>query len=987
MRRISVLIALGSALFFSGCGGSNDSHNTSVSESSAHQSTTMLQTGAPSDLIVVFDDAIAVKNTASFQQSKNLTSASPEALAFKKSQIQAIKVQALSQMGPGALAVVNNFSHLPMTHVRVNSPDQLAQVKKLPGVIGVYENQLMQRQMLAQSLPLIAQPQALASGKQGAGTSVVVLDTRIDYSISAFGACTSPGVPASCKVIYSQDVAGLPNDGLGFQDGHGTNVAATVLAVAPGTKIIGINVFNGGSASDVDVINGINWAIAHAGQYNIVAINMSLGGGSGDTQPKTASPYYSAFQNARAAGIIPVTAAGNDGFTNKLLEPGSVVGSVSVGAVYDSAMGPRSWSNGCRDSLTIADQVICFSNSAYFLTLLAPGCKNDAGLTSSNYMCGTSQAAPHVAGSIAVLRSAFPGDAIDQTVARLKNGDTVSDGRNGISTPRINLSKALGLGACTYSLSSNGTSFGASESSGNTVSVLTSAGCAWSASENLDWLTVTNGSSGIGNGVVQYYVSPNNSTATRSGTISIAGQTFSVQQAAGAGSLSNASGVWLNGKYRYQTQGLSSVTLGADQILNSSNRTTGTLRLELWLTKAVVPAELNVSGWQVATYQIAGPSNGRLGPSQYFQNVSAPVLLTNLPPPGMYYASLIVSENGSCTSNNGFCPVALGNFSGQFFIPDTTAPSAPSGVVANPAGATQINLSWNASWDDVAVTSYKVYNNAIYIGSVMRNSATVSALNPLTQYSFSISACDSSKNCSARSNSVSASTPMAIASGVWWNPAENGRGYTIEVRGNTLVFYTYLFDASGNATWYGGANAMNSNGTVDIQLQEYAGGQPLLGAYKAPLVKGNVTNARLVCSTSTTCTLTWAGGTVPIQRFQYAGSPQYANSPESGLWWDPSASGRGYFVDVQGDTFAFYAYLYDQSGRATWYLSAGKLNPDGSYDGQLQEYVGGQSLLSAYKQAPSVKGNVGSVRWSCSSTTTCQMTWPGGTFPIQRFVF
>ena len=39
--------------------------------------------------------------------------------------------------------------------------------------------------------------------------------------------------------------------------------------------------------------------------------------------------------------VLPrvTTAAGNDGFTNKLLEPGSVVGSVSVGAVYDSAMG------------------------------------------------------------------------------------------------------------------------------------------------------------------------------------------------------------------------------------------------------------------------------------------------------------------------------------------------------------------------------------------------------------------------------------------------------------------------------------------------------------------------------------------------------------------------------------------------------------------------------------------------------------------------
>ena len=126
---------------------------------------------------------------------------------------------------------------------------------------------------------------------------------------------------------------------------------------------------------------------------------------------------------------------------------------------------------------------------------------------------------------------------------------------------------------------------------------------------------------------------------------------------------------------------------------------------------------------------------------------------------------------------------------------------------------------------------------------------------------------------------------------------------------------------------------------------------------------------------------------MPIQQFQFGGVPKYANSPSSGLWWDPSASGRGYFVDVQGDTLAVYAYLFDASGRAAWYLSAGKLNPDGSYDGQLQEYSGGQSLLSTYSGPPVAKGNVGSVRWRCSTTTSCQMTWPGGTIPIQKFVF
>jgi hypothetical protein len=233
-----------------------------------------------------------------------------------------------------------------------------------------------------------------------------------------------------------------------------------------------------------------------------------------------------------------------------------------------------------------------------------------------------------------------------------------------------------------------------------------------------------------------------------------------------------------------------------------------------------------------------------------------------------------------------------------------------------------------------------------------------------------------------------ASTPVLArpASGVWWNPAESGRGYTIELQGNILVFYTYLFDVSGRASWYGGAAKLNADGSFDAQLQEYSGGQSLTGTYKLPTIKGDVTSVHLACSTTTTCTLTWAGGTISIQRFWYGNEAVIANPPQSGLWWNPAENGRGYFLDLQGNIFAFYTYIFDTSGNATWYMSAGPLNADGSYDGKLQEYSGGQSLTGSYK-APTVKGNVSSVHWACTSSTACTLTWAGGTVPLQRFMF
>ena len=59
----------------------------------------------------------------------------------------------------------------------------------------------------------------------------------------------------------------------------------------------------------------------------------------------------------------------------------------------------------------------------------------------------------------------------------------------------------------------------------------TTAGCAWTASSNASWLSITSGASGSGNGSVGFSVAANTGGA-RSGTLTVAGQTFTVNQAA-----------------------------------------------------------------------------------------------------------------------------------------------------------------------------------------------------------------------------------------------------------------------------------------------------------------------------------------------------------------------------------------------------------------------------------------------------------------------
>jgi BACON domain-containing protein len=84
--------------------------------------------------------------------------------------------------------------------------------------------------------------------------------------------------------------------------------------------------------------------------------------------------------------------------------------------------------------------------------------------------------------------------------------------------------------ACSFSISPFSQSFDAAGGTG-TVSVQTSNNCAWTATSGVTWITVVSGTSGIGNGTVTFQVAVNITGQARTGTLTIAGQTFTVNQA------------------------------------------------------------------------------------------------------------------------------------------------------------------------------------------------------------------------------------------------------------------------------------------------------------------------------------------------------------------------------------------------------------------------------------------------------------------------
>jgi len=88
--------------------------------------------------------------------------------------------------------------------------------------------------------------------------------------------------------------------------------------------------------------------------------------------------------------------------------------------------------------------------------------------------------------------------------------------------------------ACTYSVSPTNRTHGFENEEGS-VSVTASSCCAWAATSNASWITIISGGGGSGNGTVIYSVLPNDTCQTRTGTLTVAGQAFTIIQSSSGG--------------------------------------------------------------------------------------------------------------------------------------------------------------------------------------------------------------------------------------------------------------------------------------------------------------------------------------------------------------------------------------------------------------------------------------------------------------------
>ncbi len=288
----------------------------------------------------------------------------------------------------------------------------------------------------------------------GAGQTVCIIDTGINYNHPDLGGCYGENNPDSeCKVIGGWDFcanddnecSGEDNNPINTLGWHGTHVAGIVSAsgniygIAPESKIVAIKAGNSdGRLQQIDILDGLKWCINNASKFNISVISMSLGSMNDffDKHCDNAIPELKLFttliNNAVNKNISVVISSGNN-YTD-----------VPLGISFPSCISKAIPVSSVNKLGAISE----FANRNSLVRLMAIGTSVNSTNIGSNYKIssGTSMSAPMVSGAILIINQYLKLSGQSKTPSEIENilyntGINITEGN--VNYSRIDVYSAL----------------------------------------------------------------------------------------------------------------------------------------------------------------------------------------------------------------------------------------------------------------------------------------------------------------------------------------------------------------------------------------------------------------------------------------------------------------------------------------------------------------------------------------------------------------